>query len=90
MVQCRHYTDHDTMKMNSAPQFSENPALARTLRAAVKIRIDDLGAGRFRRFDTPDMLVQHLQKLAADILGHDKTAPSVRDASGTQNQSKLF
>jgi len=50
------------------------------LQQAVNFGIADIDAGNFRYFDTPKALGQHLQELAADILGHEKTAPSVRQA----------
>jgi len=36
------------------------------LQWATKIGINDIAAGRFRSFGTPEALVQHLQDLATD------------------------
>jgi hypothetical protein len=47
------------------------------LQQAVNFGIADIDDGNFRYFDTPKALVRHLQRLAADIFAHEKTAPSV-------------
>jgi hypothetical protein len=61
------------MNINSVPQLSASPDLAGNRRGAVQVGIDDIGASRFRSFDTPEALVQHLQELGADILDLGKT-----------------
>lgn len=66
--------------MQDEIQFIYSP-----LQQAVNFGIADIDAGRFRSFDTPEVLIQHLQKLAEDIFALENTAPSVRDVSGTRN-----
>lgn len=61
-------------------QFIPSP-----LQRAVHFGIADIDAGNFRSFDNPKALGQYFHELAADIIGHGKTAPSVRDATGTQD-----
>lgn len=48
---------------------SEDAVRLAALRDAAKMGIADIDAGNFRRFDTSDMLAQHLAKLAAEVIG---------------------
>lgn len=48
---------------------SEESAHLLALREAARIGIADIDAGRFRTFDTPDLLDRHLSTLASEVIG---------------------
>lgn len=47
------------------------------LHTAVNVGIADIVGGRFRSFDTPIVLDQYLQKLAAAVWSDENSTPSV-------------
>ncbi len=50
-------------------QESRDNARLKALQAAVRLGDEDIAAGRFSSFDSPDDLGQHLAQLAAEELG---------------------
>lgn len=48
---------------------SEESARLVALQEAARIGIADIDAGRFRTFDTPDLLDRHLSTLTSEVIG---------------------
>ena len=56
------------LRMIERREAEDSTRLA-ALREAARVGINDIAAGRFQTFTTPDVLGQHLTGLAADAIG---------------------